>query len=306
MDSILAALEESFVSYTDNTSTNNKPYVTLAYAQSLDGSIAAEVGGDQLILSGKQSMVMTHRLRAWHDAIIVGVGTIVADNPSLTVRLCSGDNPLPVILDPTLRTPTSIKLLNSKQCHSNPIIAYIKKDYKEGTKEYLSMEERKRELMEAGATLLPCESDSINDKWLDLNDLMLSLKNIHKVCKIMVEGGSSIITSMLITHYRENELSMSSSSIVASSSSSSSSSPSSSSSSSSVSLNNGLINMINITISPTFIGGVRSVKSILPHKSGNNGDNSNGTSSGPRQFPSMKSTTVVQLERDIVIQGTVV
>ena len=91
------------------------PFVTLAYAQGLDGSIAGEVG-KPLRLSGSESMVMTHLLRAWHDGIMVGVSTVVADDPSLTVRLCAGDHPLPVVLDPTLRTPPGCKLLTSSSC----------------------------------------------------------------------------------------------------------------------------------------------------------------------------------------------
>jgi len=65
------------------------PYITLTYAQSLDGSISA-IRGKPLLLSGKESLVMTHRLRACHDGIMVGVGTLLADNPSLTTRLVPG------------------------------------------------------------------------------------------------------------------------------------------------------------------------------------------------------------------------
>ena len=69
-----------------------RPFVTLCFAQSVDGSIAPPRGykGGRLVLSGDASMHMTHRLRAWHDGILVGVGTVLADNPSLTVRLCEG------------------------------------------------------------------------------------------------------------------------------------------------------------------------------------------------------------------------
>jgi len=68
------------------------PLVTLTYAQSLDGSIAA-ADGSAVLISGKESMHMTHALRAAHDAILVGVGTVRNDDPSLTVRLCAGSNP---------------------------------------------------------------------------------------------------------------------------------------------------------------------------------------------------------------------
>lgn len=66
------------------------PFVTLTYAQSIDGSIAA-VRGSPTLLSGARSMQMTHMLRTMHDAILVGVGTILADNPSLNARFVEGE-----------------------------------------------------------------------------------------------------------------------------------------------------------------------------------------------------------------------
>lgn len=65
------------------------PFVTLTYAQSIDGSIAA-VRGVPTLLSGRASLQMTHTLRTLHDAILVGVGTVVADNPSLNARFAEG------------------------------------------------------------------------------------------------------------------------------------------------------------------------------------------------------------------------
>jgi riboflavin biosynthesis pyrimidine reductase len=65
-----------------------RPFVTLSYAQSLDGCISARAG-EALALSGAQSLTLTHQLRASHDAILVGIGTVLSDNPQLTVRRCS-------------------------------------------------------------------------------------------------------------------------------------------------------------------------------------------------------------------------
>ncbi|MEK6223088.1 MAG: dihydrofolate reductase family protein, partial [Chloroflexota bacterium] len=62
---------------------HNRPFVTLTYAQSLDGSIALE-NSQSTPISGEASLEMTHQLRANHDALLVGIGTILADNPRLT------------------------------------------------------------------------------------------------------------------------------------------------------------------------------------------------------------------------------
>ena len=92
---------------------SQRPSVTLTYAQSLDGSITTQRGKPTAI-SGKESLLLTHQLRATHDAILVGIGTILADNPRLNVRLAVGPHPQPVILDSQLRFPLDAKLLQNK------------------------------------------------------------------------------------------------------------------------------------------------------------------------------------------------
>ena len=86
-----------------------RPLVTLSFAQSLDGSLA-RTRGEPLALSGPQSLVFTHRLRAAHDAILVGIGTVLADDPRLTARGSDGGSPRPVILDSKLRIPGKARL----------------------------------------------------------------------------------------------------------------------------------------------------------------------------------------------------
>ena len=82
----------------------HRPLVNLSYAQSLDGSIAARQG-EMLEISGSHSAKLNHHLRAHHAGILVGVGTVLADDPLLTVRLAQGDDPQAVILDSKLRIP---------------------------------------------------------------------------------------------------------------------------------------------------------------------------------------------------------
>jgi len=72
--------------------------------QSLDGQIAT-ASGDSCYITGRQDLLHTHRLRSVFDAVLVGCATIACDDPRLTTRLVSGDNPARVVVDPSLRVP---------------------------------------------------------------------------------------------------------------------------------------------------------------------------------------------------------
>ena len=98
----------------DSIPPSTRPYVTLTYACSLDGSIAL-APGTRTTLSGPETKSMTHYLRFHHDAILVGVGTAIADDPSLNCRYPDVDldtQPRPVIVDPQMRW----NLRSSKAC----------------------------------------------------------------------------------------------------------------------------------------------------------------------------------------------
>src|SRR5512143_1701471 len=102
---------ESWLAQADRQpSEKGRPLVSLCYAQSLDGCIAAERGRPTQ-LSGPETKQITHRLRALHDGILVGIGTVLADDPHLTVRHARGENPQPVVLDSRLRTPVEARLI---------------------------------------------------------------------------------------------------------------------------------------------------------------------------------------------------
>lgn len=92
--------------------TTGLPYVTLKAGITLDGAVATSSGDSQWI-TGTESRVAAHRLRDKHDAIMVGIGTVLADNPRLTTRLPEGGgkNPLRIVVDSTLRTPSTAALL---------------------------------------------------------------------------------------------------------------------------------------------------------------------------------------------------
>ena len=89
-----------------------RPYVTLKAGMTIDGAVATARGESQWI-TGAESRAAVHHLRNTHDAIMVGIGTVLADNPRLTTRLAQGDGKysLRIVVDSTLRTPSSAALL---------------------------------------------------------------------------------------------------------------------------------------------------------------------------------------------------
>ena len=86
-----------------------RPYITLKYACSADGFIAA-ADGTPVQLSNELSAIRVHQMRAEHQGILVGVQTILTDDPSLTTRLVAGANPIRIVLDPSGRMPLTAKV----------------------------------------------------------------------------------------------------------------------------------------------------------------------------------------------------
>ena len=165
-------------------SGRRRPRVTLSYAQSLDGSIAAKPG-EPLRLSGSRSLELTHRLRAGHDAILVGIGTVLADDPRLNVRLVAGKSPMPVILDGTLRLPLAARLLRGRVTSGGappPLVATG----------FGASRERAARLRAAGVTVLRFRTSGGE---VPLGSV---LGGLHRrgIRRVLVEGGGRVLTSM--------------------------------------------------------------------------------------------------------------
>ena len=159
-------------------SSSERPFITLAYAQSWDGSITTR-SGETLCFSGPEATRLTHQLRSLHDGILVGIGTVLSDDPQLTVREWQGAHPQPIVLDSQLRTPTSAKV-----CHHPDKRCWI-----------LTVSGENGPLSELAAIF------SLDVKGGDRDEVPLlramSLLRERGICSLMVEGGASVITSFL-------------------------------------------------------------------------------------------------------------
>jgi 3,4-dihydroxy 2-butanone 4-phosphate synthase/GTP cyclohydrolase II len=153
--------------------------VTLSWARTAAGTIAAP-NGAPLSISGSQSLVLTHRLRAMHDALLVGIETILADDPLLSVRLVEGRQPRPVVLDSRLRTPPSARLLSRRDI--SPWIFHAGSEGGGGA-----------ELQRAGARLFAVQC---GPHGLDLTEVLAAL-TAEGIASLMVEGGARVIEAFV-------------------------------------------------------------------------------------------------------------
>ena len=157
----------------------NLPYVTLKTASSLDGRTAT-VTGESKWITGEEARNDVHKWRHQHDAILVGVNTVLKDNPSLTTRLPSGGkNPIRIILDTRLRTPVDANVIIDKLAPTWLITGCNIPSQKEET--YKSL----------GIKILKMPNSQILIKEL------LKVLGEHGITSLFVEGGAEVHGSFL-------------------------------------------------------------------------------------------------------------
>jgi diaminohydroxyphosphoribosylaminopyrimidine deaminase/5-amino-6-(5-phosphoribosylamino)uracil reductase len=166
-----------------------RPFVAIRTAMSLDGKIATAVGESQYI-SGAESRAHLQELRATFDAVMVGINTVLQDDPDLDCTLPRSRNPLRVVIDSMARTPKTAKVLGKPGTgllRSMTLVAVTK----------YAPEDRIRSLQAAGAeVLVVSEIGDRLDPHVDLNKLM-QLLGRRGVTSVLVEGGSTLNAASL-------------------------------------------------------------------------------------------------------------
>jgi len=160
-----------------------RPLVTLKLATTLDGRIATHAGESQWI-TGEAARRMGHAIRGRQDAVMVGVGTVLADNPELTCRIpgFAKRPPVRVVADSHLRTPLTMRLIATAR--ETPTWILTRPD---------SDRARRKAFEAAGVTLIDIRPGTPG---LDLTDAMRALGKAG-ITRLMVEGGGQIAAALL-------------------------------------------------------------------------------------------------------------
>lgn len=174
-EALCRQLNRVFIKYI----TTGMPFVTIKIAQSLDGRIATATGHSQWITS-EVARAEAHRLRSENDAVVVGIGTALADNPQLTVRHVPGRNPYRIVLDSQLQIPFDGFLLTDENVNKT-IIATVADD-----------EDKIARIKATGAHVWQFEKNS-NGK-IQISDLLQKAADA-RMSAVMVEGGAKVATS---------------------------------------------------------------------------------------------------------------
>lgn len=160
--------------------TTGLPYVTLKSAMTMDGKTATSCG-DSRWVTEEPARRHVHALRAISDAVMVGLGTIMADDPLLTCRIKGGRDPLRLIVDSNLRIPSTAQVFHVESV-SRTMVAAVS-----------DANQRRQEIEALGAEVVLCQS---KDGRVDLHDLLRVLGG-KGIQSILLEGGSLLAGAML-------------------------------------------------------------------------------------------------------------
>jgi len=161
---------------------NKRPYIILKTVQSLDGRIATATG-DSRWISCPESLKLAHELRAEVDAVVVGMGTVRADNPSLTVRRVKGRDPYRVVVSGSLKFPKSCHLLDNNSDFKTVIASSEK-----------AVDSFRRRRRHSG--LIFWNVKTVRDGSLDIKDFILKADDFG-LRSLLIEGGGELVTSFL-------------------------------------------------------------------------------------------------------------
>jgi diaminohydroxyphosphoribosylaminopyrimidine deaminase/5-amino-6-(5-phosphoribosylamino)uracil reductase len=179
LESECRRLNEAYIKFV----TTDRPFVIAKSALTIDGWTATRMGHSEWITNDR-SRQFVHRLRDMVDGVMVGIGTVLADNPSLTTRLKNrrGQDPTRIIVDSGLRIPHNVKVLN----HDSSAMTLL------AVGDNVSSDLLKRSEKE-GVSAIVCP---LKNKRVDLTALMEILGGMS-ITSLLVEGGSSIMGSMI-------------------------------------------------------------------------------------------------------------
>ena len=160
--------------------TQKRPFISLKFAETLDGKLATRAR-DSHFVTGKEAHVYSHYLRKIHDGILVGIGTVLDDDPELTTRLVEGKDPVRIILDSKARIPLTAKAL---QGEAKTLLVTGPEADADKCKELAG---RKN----VTVISLPCEEGKIEI------DALLQALYEQELTSILVEGGSEVLGAFL-------------------------------------------------------------------------------------------------------------
>lgn len=163
--------------------TTKTPYVVMKYAMTMDGKIATK-SGDSRWITGEKAREHTHVTRNWLSGIMVGIGTVLADNPLLNCRMPGGNSPVRIVLDSRLRIPLGSQIVQTAGEYKT-IVATLEKDGDTTDVEC--------NLEKAGVEVLHVPE---KEGHIDMQELMIMLAE-RQIDSVLLEGGAAVNASAL-------------------------------------------------------------------------------------------------------------